>query len=108
MRSGVLEGLGTFTIHGRGCRFELASGEDADVDRDDDGRADSGSWRVTTFARSIGEMPAEQQGLRRAPSEVGAIVALGPDTFTWPHGRTRWRGRTHGRPAAYGRPRLSG
>ncbi len=87
VRSGALEGLGTFKLHGRGCQFELESGADVDVDWDAEGRAVFDSWRVLMYARSIGDTSVDQESLRQAASEVAAIVALGPDSFTWPDRR---------------------
>lgn len=87
VRSGVLEGIGSFKLHGRGCQFELESGADVDVDWDAEGRAVFDSWRVLMYARSIGDASVDQASLRQAASEVATIVAIGPDTFTWPDGR---------------------
>ncbi|CAN7266645.1 hypothetical protein LJR047_001251 [Knoellia sp. LjRoot47] len=83
VRSGVLEGLGTFKLHGRGCQFELESGADVDVDWDAEGRAVFDSWGILMYARSIGEVSADRESLRVAASEVATVVVIGPDTFTW-------------------------
>lgn len=87
VRSGVLYGLGTFKLHGRGCGFELDSGAYVDVDWDEEGRAVFDSWRVLMFARSIGDESVDGESLRIAARQVAWVVALGPDTFTWPHRR---------------------
>ena len=87
VRSGALEGLGTFRLHGRGCQFELESGADVDVDWDARGRAVVDSWRILMYARSIGQTSVDQESLREAAAEVATLVALGPDTFTWPDQR---------------------
>ncbi|GAB3622383.1 hypothetical protein GCM10027418_04650 [Mariniluteicoccus endophyticus] len=87
VRSGALDCLGTFRLHGRGCRFELESGADVDVDWDAEGRAVFDSWRVLMYARSIGEASVDQESLRQAALDAVAVVAIGPDTFTWPHRR---------------------
>lgn len=84
IRSGVLEGLGTFKLHGRGCQFELDSGAGVDVDWDSDGRAVFDSWRILMFARSLGDESVDQESLRAAALQVPSIVELAPDTFTWP------------------------
>ncbi len=87
VRSGSLEGMGSFKLHGRGCQFGLTSGADVDVDWDAEGRAVFDSWRVLMYARSIGETSVDHGSLRQAASEVATIVALGPDCFTWPDRR---------------------
>lgn len=87
VRSGALEGLGTFKLHGRGCQFELESGADLDVNWDTEGRAVFDSWRVLMYARSIGDVSVDQESLRHAASEVATVVAIGPDIFTWPDRR---------------------
>lgn len=87
VRSGALEGLGTFILHGDGCRFELDSGEVVDVDWDAKGCAVFDSWRVLMYARSIGDTSVDQGSLRQAASRVAAIVAIGPDIFAWPDRR---------------------
>lgn len=84
VRSGALEGLGSFKLHGRGCQFELDSGADVDVDWDVEGRAVFDSWRVLMYARSIGERSVDQRTLREAAAVAATVVAIGPDTFTWP------------------------
>lgn len=61
VRSGALEGLGIFKLHGRGCQFELDSGADVDVDWDAEGRAVFDSWRVLMYARSIGDTCVDQE-----------------------------------------------
>lgn len=92
VRSGDLEGLGSFQIHGRGCRFELESGADIDVDWDEDGRAVFDSWRLLMYARSVGA-EVGRDALRAATSANPMLIQLGPDTFTWPGGRfaVDWR-----------------
>lgn len=83
VRSGELEGLGSFKLHGRGCRFELESGADVDVDWDDQGRAVFDSWRILMYARSVGDRSVDQESLREAASEKSSLVQIDPDTFTW-------------------------
>jgi cell division protein FtsI/penicillin-binding protein 2 len=54
--------VGTYKLHGTGCRFELESGEEVDFDWDPDGRPTFDRWRVRNYARSIGhdEVTADQ------------------------------------------------
>lgn len=83
VRSGSLEGLGTFHLHGRGCRFELETGEDLDVDWDDDGRAVFNSWRILMFARTMGDQSIKLDALEAAAAQTPSIVQIAPDEFTW-------------------------
>jgi hypothetical protein len=83
VRSGSLQGLGTFRLHGRGCQFELDSGADVDVVWDDAGRATFDSWRMLMYARSIGEEDVDRASLRIAASKDSALVQLEADEFTW-------------------------
>lgn len=53
-RSGRLEGLGDFTLHGQGCRVDLDSGAVVDFDWDQDLRQVFDGWRLQQFAKSIG------------------------------------------------------
>ncbi|PKQ25469.1 MAG: hypothetical protein CVT64_09700 [Actinobacteria bacterium HGW-Actinobacteria-4] len=84
LRSGYLEGLGHFTLHGIGCRFELDSGEVVDVDWDEKGRAVFDSWRLLMYAQSVGIENHDEASLRRAASESAAVVSLRGGGFTWP------------------------
>lgn len=87
VRSGALDGLGTFKLHGRGCQFELDSGADLDVDWDSEGRAVFDSWRLLMYARSTGDQQVEREALRVAASADPGVVQLDDDVFTWPNGR---------------------
>ncbi|WP_248582729.1 hypothetical protein [Nocardioides sp. InS609-2] len=87
VRFGVLEGLGTFKLHGRGCQFELESGADLDVDWDSEGQAVFDSWHILMYARSVGDEGVDQEALRVAASGDPAITQLAEDLFTWPGGR---------------------
>ncbi len=87
VRSGALEGLGTFKLHGRGCQFELESGADLDVDWDSEGRAVFDSWRILMYARSIGDEGVDQETLRVAAGSDPALTQLAEDLFTWPGSR---------------------
>lgn len=83
VRSGQLGALGRFELHGRGCRFELATGEDVDVDWDADGRAVFDSWRILMYARSIGESLVERDSLRLAALQSPQLWHVHDDWFTW-------------------------
>lgn len=83
VRSGELEGLGSFKLHGHGCQFELQSGVDLDVDWDDEGRAVFNSWCILMYARSLGNGSVDQESLRQAASQASTLAQIGPDTFTW-------------------------
>ncbi|WP_457966606.1 DUF6896 domain-containing protein [Arthrobacter sp. D1-29] len=87
VRSGQLNGLGTFALHGRGCRFELHTGEALDVDWDDSGRAVFDSWRILMFAKSIGDQKTKIEDLETAAGQTSSIIQIAPDQFTWPHRR---------------------
>jgi hypothetical protein len=83
VRSGQLGALGRFELHGRGCRFELATGEDLDVDWDTDGRAVFDSWRLLMFAKSIGESSVDRHALRLAALQATDLWLVEGDWFTW-------------------------
>lgn len=87
VRSGRLDGLGAFKLHGRGCQFELESGADLDVDWDDQGRAVFDSWRILMYARSVGRADVSRDDLRAAAGQDPGLVQLAEDLFTWPGGR---------------------
>ncbi len=87
VRSGTLSGLGEFKLHGRGCAFELDSGEDLDVDWDDAGHAVFDSWKLLVFAQSIGWEQVGREDLRLAASVAVDILQLADDAFTWPDRR---------------------
>jgi len=84
VRSGSLDGLGTFSLHGRGCRFELQTGEELDVDWDVDGRAVFDSWRILVYARSVGEHLIKIEALAIAAAQMPSVAQIAPDQFTWP------------------------
>ncbi|MFC9772550.1 MULTISPECIES: DUF6896 domain-containing protein [unclassified Pseudarthrobacter] len=87
VRSGVLEGLGSFHLHGIGCRFELDTGEDVDIDWDWDGRAVFNSWRLLMYAHSTGDETVTRQELRAAAHQAPSVVTLEADKFTFSHRR---------------------
>lgn len=94
VRGGDLPGLGTFKLHGRGCQFELDSGEDLDIDWDSEGRAVFDSWRILLFARSIGDDAVEREALRLAAAKSPSVSQIADDLFTWPDRGydTSWNG----------------
>lgn len=84
VRSGTLPGLGTFQLHGIGCRFELGTGEDVDVDWDDQGRVVFDSWRMWIYAESRADASSVERGaLRLAAAEHPSLLEVAHDTFTW-------------------------
>lgn len=54
VRDGEVAGLGSFHLHGVGCRFELDGGEDVDFDWDAEGNVVFDGWRLRSFAQSVG------------------------------------------------------
>ncbi|AEI10676.1 DUF6896 domain-containing protein [Cellulomonas gilvus] len=54
-RSGRLDGVGDFQVHGLGCRVELDSGAIVDFDWDEDMREVFDGWRLQNFAESLGD-----------------------------------------------------
>lgn len=54
-RSGRLDGLGHFELHGQGCRVDLDSGTVVDFDWDQDSREVFDGWRLQRFAKSLGD-----------------------------------------------------
>jgi hypothetical protein len=82
-RTGPLETLGRFEMHGRGCRFELESGEELDIDWDANGRAVFDAWRILMFARSIGEETVNRDELWLAATEDPSLVKVSEGWFTW-------------------------
>ena len=57
-RSGRLEGLGDFELHGQGCRIDLDSGAVVDFDWDQDSCEVFDGWRLQRFAKSLGDADA--------------------------------------------------
>ncbi|MFC5791566.1 hypothetical protein EDM22_12125 [Agromyces tardus] len=82
LRSGALEGIGRFQIHGRGCRFELMDGAEVDVDWAEDGRVQFDSWKILMFARSVGRSSIDRDALRAAAGTAPTIEQIDDDSFT--------------------------
>jgi len=75
-RSGHLEGLGAFQLHGVGCRVTLDSGEQIDFDWDEDGDATFDAWRLRKFAHSIGSEETSDADLLAACRQLAAAGLL--------------------------------
>jgi hypothetical protein len=82
VRSGALEGIGRFQIHGRGCRFELTDGTQVDVDWAQDGTVQFDSWKILIFARSVGRSSIGRDSLRAAAQTASTIKQIEDDVFT--------------------------
>ncbi|MGA8636257.1 MAG: hypothetical protein WB805_15605 [Candidatus Dormiibacterota bacterium] len=52
-RKGVVNGV-TYSVHGRGCRLQLAESGVVDIDLDDGGVPFFDAWRVQRFVSSFG------------------------------------------------------
>ena len=82
-RVGRLGTVGWFRFHGRGCCFELDSGEVLDVDWDETGRAIFDVWRIQNFARSVGIETAHNGSLLMAAKANSLLHHVEGDWFTW-------------------------
>lgn len=82
-RSGRLDGMGSFQLHGVGCRLELDSGEEIDFDWNAEGAATFDGWRLRTFARSLGHTSVTEQQLVDAAREFAAAGTLVEDPQGW-------------------------
>ena len=82
VRSGALEGIGRFQVHGRGCRFELTDGTEVDVDWGEDGTVQFDSWKILMFARSVGRSSFGRDSLRAAARTAPTIKQIDDDRFT--------------------------
>ena len=80
--NGRFGSIGRFKLHGRGCQFELDTGEDLDVDWDSGGRPVFDSWRLLMFAKSLGQK-ADRESLRLAAIADPSIRQVRTDSFTW-------------------------
>lgn len=66
-RSGVLPSGATFSLHGRGVRFEKSDGTVIEVDKGPDGRMDGvDPWRLFTFSSSSGQESYTEEQLKDA------------------------------------------
>lgn len=65
-RSGRLEGLGDFELHGQGCRVDLDSGAVVDFDWDQEAREVFDGWRLQVFTRSVSDAGAPANALLEA------------------------------------------
>jgi hypothetical protein len=87
VRSGIIEGLGSFHLHGIGCRFELDGGEDIDFDWDADGAVVFDSWRLRSFASSIGHGGFPDHDLTTAARDLvrrGVLIEVRDGWFSIP------------------------
>jgi hypothetical protein len=76
VRSGRVEGLGTFKLHGIGCRVDMDSGEVLDFDWNQNGIAVFDDWRLREFARSVGSEEAQKGALVAACTDLAAAGLL--------------------------------
>lgn len=74
-RTGRIEGVGVYTFHGAGCRFELDTGEEVDFDWNGDGDAIFDAWRLRNFARSRND--AGNFGAAELADAAGELVSAG-------------------------------
>ncbi len=68
VRSATLDGVGTASLHGIGCRIDFLSGAEVDFDWDSDRREVFDGWRLRAFALSVGQMASIEElvGVARA------------------------------------------
>ncbi len=85
-RDGEVAGLGTFRLHGAGCRFELDGGEDIDFDWGADGEVLFDSWRLRAFSVSIenGMEEVELRAAARSLTERGVLIEPREGWFSIP------------------------
>lgn len=85
-RDGEVKGLGTFRLHGAGCRFELDGGEDIDFDWGADGEVLFDSWRLRAFSLSIenGMGEDELRVAARSLAERGVLIEPREGWFSIP------------------------
>lgn len=76
-REGSISGFGAFQLHGIGCRFELASGEEVDFDWDQEGRPIFDVWRLRTYAHSVGQAATTEVELHDALANLCRDGVLG-------------------------------
>ncbi len=81
----MIEGVGSFELHGVGCRFQMDSGEEVDFDWDERGHAVFDWWRIRAYARSVGAGEPEQAGVVaacRALADRGLLFETSNEWFT--------------------------
>lgn len=83
VRTGKLEGIGEFRMHGIGCRFDLISGEIVDFDWDADGRESFDAWRLKIYADSLGFGSESQDSLRDAARRTAGLTEVRPGWFAF-------------------------
>ena len=81
VRSLRLPGVGTASLHGRGCLIEFDSGAEVDFDWDQARREVFDSWRLEQFARSIDERSISRDQLVLALRSDGRFVETEPGWF---------------------------
>jgi hypothetical protein len=82
-RSGVIPGLGTWALHGMGCRFELDTGEDVDFDWNADGIPTFDVWRLRKYASSIGAPGLADADLLAACRELSLKGVIREEPEGW-------------------------
>ena len=81
VREGVLEGFGTFSVHGVGCRFVRASGEVIEFDWDAQGREVFDGWRLAGYAASRSSRHLSERDLLDAAHRSPGLVEVRPGWF---------------------------
>ncbi len=83
-RKGAIPGLGTYALHGVGCRIEFDAGEEVDFDWTPDGSPSFDISRLTKYATSIdAQIPDESELLRacRNLAEKGILREIAEGWF---------------------------
>ena len=75
IRSGKLDSLGTFKLHGAGCRLQFSTGEVVDFDWNDRGQEIFDSWRLHAFAKSTGQATVTRDQLEAAAVRSRALAS---------------------------------
>jgi hypothetical protein len=83
VRSGSVEGLDSFYLHGRGCRFELDSRRDLSVDWDGKGRLVLDARQALMYARSAGDEHVQQKEIAAALRAVPVLRRIDDVSITW-------------------------
>jgi hypothetical protein len=82
-RYGQLDGIGSFELHGFGCRVEFDSGEAIDFDWNDDGDEIFEEWRLKYYAESIGASDVSCTALIAACGRLVDAGILEEDEEGW-------------------------